>query len=100
MFSGTLDRLRDRFAGGVRGRDAIGKLYVTMLESAAEQGLARPVAATPHEFAPQLDAHFHSQLPSSISSTYASVRYGGRDAAEDEVARLDSQWREMQRPDD
>ena len=100
MLSGTLDRLRGRFAGGPRGRDPIGRLYIAMLESAAVEGLPRPAAATPLEFAPQLDAHFHSTLPTSISTTFASARYSGRLAPEDDVERLNNEWQEMQRPDD
>ncbi len=100
MLSGTLDRLRGRFAAGQRGRDPIGRLYIAMLESAAVEGLARPAAATPLEFAPQLDAHFHSTLPTSISTTFASARYSGRLTPEDDVERLKTEWQEMQRPDD
>ena len=100
LLSSTLDRLRGRFAGGMRGRDPIGRLYISMLEHAAADGLARPAAATPLEFAPQLDMHFHSTLPTSISSTFASVRYSGRLAPEDEVERLSAEWKEMQWRDD
>ncbi len=99
LLASTLGRLRDRFSGGLRGGDAVGRLYMSMLRLAEDQGLPRPAAATPAEFAPNLDAHFASSVPSAISLSYATARYGGRPAPGDEVDRLTIQWREVERPE-
>ena len=91
IFAGALDRLRGR-GGAPLGRDPIGRLYVSMLRRAATDGLPRPPAATPLEFAPRLDEHFDSQLPSAISRSYAKARYGLRPPSAQEVEKLRSQW--------
>ena len=96
LLEDALGRLRGRFAGGgVQGRDAIGRLYFTMLRGAEAQGLLRPAAATPFEFAPRLVTHYNSELPTTISHAYAAARYGGRQPPESEVEELNSRWAEL-----
>ena len=92
LIGDAFSRLRDRFAGGVQGYDAIGRLYFGMLRGAEAQGLLRPAAATPREFAPRLASHYESELPTAISDAYAAARYGGRSAKKDEVEQLSSEW--------
>ena len=86
--SGALGRLRLRPAGWPRGRDTIGRLYLSMLHRAAGEGLPRPLAATPLEFALRLEEHFGSPTPGSISRAFAEARYGRRPPPREETERL------------
>ncbi|MCH8007287.1 MAG: DUF4129 domain-containing protein [Chloroflexi bacterium] len=96
LLEDALGRLRGRFAGGgIQGRDAIGRLYFTMLRGAEAQGLLRPAAATPLEFAPSLVTHYASELPTAISHAYAVARYSGRPPRQGEVEELNSRWAEL-----
>ncbi len=95
LLEDVLGRLRGRFAGGVQSRDAIGRLYFAMLRGAEAQGLPRPAAATPFEFAPSLVTHYASELPAAISDAYAAARYGGRQPRPGEVEELNSRWAEL-----
>jgi len=95
LFGNALGRLRGRFGRGAAGRDAIGRLYMKMLARAEAQGLARPPSATPLEFAPQLNAHFVSQVPGEVSATYSEARYGGRRLPKENVDALDRRWSEL-----
>ena len=96
LLEDALGRLRGRFAGGgIQGRDAIGRLYFAMLRGAEAQGLLRPAAATPLEFAPRLVTHYASELPTAISDAYAAARYSGRQPRQGEVEELSSQWAEL-----
>ncbi len=93
LFASALDRMRP---GGARPRrDAIGRLYTAVLSRAAADGLARPLAATPLEFAPSLDAHFASPLPGAISRAYSTMRYSCRELSPAEAADLASRWNEF-----
>lgn len=91
--AGALRRLRRR----PTPRDAVGRLYVAMLRRAAEEGLARPPAATPGEFAPLLQAHFASSTPHAISDAYIRARYAGRSPPREEIDSLRRAWRELAR---
>ncbi len=92
LLYGALGRLRGRAGGGPRGRDAIGRLYFSMLRRAAAQGLARPPAATPMEFAPRLEEHFGSPVTRAISQAFAEARYGRRSRPREQVEYLRSRW--------
>lgn len=94
LFAGALGRLRGRATGGPRGRDAIGRLYFSVLRRASARGLPRPPAATPLEFAPRLEEHFGSPVPGEVSRAYAEARYGRRPRPRREVERLRSRWEE------
>ncbi|MEX2158112.1 MAG: DUF4129 domain-containing protein, partial [Dehalococcoidia bacterium] len=93
LLAGALDRLRG--PGRARSRDAIGRLYVSMLRRAANDGFARPPAATPGEFGPALQAHFGSALPLAISDAYVRARYAARFPSDEEVRRLRVEWRTL-----
>ncbi len=92
MLSGALAGLRRRATGESRGRDALGRLYFSVLRRAAGEGLPRPPAATPLEFAPRLEEHFVSSVPGAISQAYSEARYGRQPRPRHEVERLSSQW--------
>jgi hypothetical protein len=94
LFAGALGRLPGRRAPF--GRDAIGRLYGAVLRRAEAQGLARPPAATPLEFAVPLEGHFASPVPADISRSYAEARYGGRAPPPEELARLREAWRRIE----
>jgi len=97
MLLAALGRLQGRVTGRRRGRDAIGRLYFSMLGAAAAGGLSRPPAATPLEFAPRLEEYFASPVPGAISQAYAEARYGQRPRSRREVERLRSHWEEAAR---
>lgn len=97
LLSGTLGRLRRRTARGRRGRDAIGRLYFSMLQRAEAEGIPRPPAATPLELAPLLERHFASAVPRTISQVFCEARYGQRLPPPTEVKRLRSRWEENTR---
>jgi Domain of unknown function (DUF4129) len=88
LLAGAMGRLR--FQRG--GRDAIGRLYVSMLRSASQRGLERPPATTPLEFAPRLEAAFGSAAPEEITRAYTEARFGARPPDASEVDRLRSAW--------
>jgi hypothetical protein len=72
---------------------AVRRLYHEVLERAARDGIERPAAATPLQFAPHLDAHFGSDAPSAISDAFAASRYGQVAFDEDVVRALRERWR-------
>jgi hypothetical protein len=97
---GVFDGLRSlvpRLPRRASGHDAIGRLYVSMLRAASQRGLERPLAATPLEFAPQLDARFDSPVPSTISRAYAEARYAARSPDAADVERLRGQLKDIVR---
>ncbi len=71
----------------------IRRLYFEMLDAAQARGLDRPLAATPLQFAPSLDAYFASTVPSSISRAFAESRYGERAIDTSVVRDLRERWR-------
>ncbi|MFV2064921.1 MAG: DUF4129 domain-containing protein [Chloroflexota bacterium] len=93
LAAAMLGRLRGR-RSRVGARDAIGRLYVGMLERASAEGASRSPGTTPLEFAPRLDEHFGSEVPGHISRAYAEARYGDRHRTETEVAKLRAWWEE------
>jgi hypothetical protein len=92
--SDLLAALRRRLRPPARAQSAvqIRRLYFEMLDAAAGRGLVRPDAATPLQFAPALDAHFASDVPSSISRAFAASRYGELPIDPSEVRALRSRW--------
>jgi hypothetical protein len=90
-----------RFRRGQRAQSAvqIRRLYFEMLDAAAARGLERPAAATPLQFAPALDAHFASGVPSSISRAFAASRYGEVAIDGGEVDALRNTWDRLKRGD-
>jgi hypothetical protein len=74
---------------------AIRRLYAEVLAAAGEQGLERPPATTPARFAPALDAHFASGLPSEITSAFVESRYGERVVDDARVRALTERWRQQ-----
>ena len=99
LLSGALGRLRGLAAGEPRGRDAIGRLYLTVLRRAAAEGLPRPPSATPLEFAVRLEEHFGSPVPGAISEAFAKARYARRRLPPNEMAELQARWRQVARGD-
>jgi hypothetical protein len=68
------------------------RLYHEMLARAERDGLARPPGATPHQFAPSLDARYASDAPSAISAAFAASRYGAVAVPERAVRDLRARW--------
>ena len=99
LLSGALGRLRGLAAGEPRGRDAIGRLYLTVLRRAAAEGLPRPPSATPLEFAVRLEEHFGSPVPGAISQAFAKARYARVRLPPNEMAELQARWRQVARGD-
>lgn len=95
MLADALGRLRGR--QGLEPRDAIGRLYVSVVRRAAAQGVSRPPAATPLEFAPRLEEHFGTAVPGAISRAYSSARYGARPPPREELEGLHNRWSEIER---
>ncbi len=90
--------LGQRFRRGSREGDSafpIRRLYAEMLGAAANDGLERPVSATPAQFAPILEQRYDSSLPSDITNAFIASRYGGHDITEMRVRELESQWRDI-----
>ncbi len=81
-----------------RSRVAVRRLYHEMLARSAASGLERPSAATPLQFAPRLDAHFASDVPSAISQAFIVSRYGGQDIDPQAVEDLRRDWLQIERP--
>ena len=90
VISGALGRLRPGSA--LRGRDAIGRLYLAVLREAEARGLPRPPSATPNEFAPALASQFASHVPEEISLAYSEARYGGRAPDEERIEAMRREW--------
>jgi hypothetical protein len=92
--SDLLAALRRRLRPPARPQSAvqIRRLYFDMLDAASARGLVRPEAATPLQFAPALDAHFASEVPSSISRAFAASRYGELPIDPAEVRSLRARW--------
>ncbi|MEX1255107.1 MAG: DUF4129 domain-containing protein [Dehalococcoidia bacterium] len=95
LLAGALGRLPGRSGQGPR--DAIGRLYVSVLRQSAVQGLARPQSATALEFAAELRAHWGSPVVEAISHAYSEARYGRLQRPREEVENLRSGWEELLR---
>ena len=96
LFSNALQRM----GRGPRWSDAVGQLYFSVLRRAEEQGLPRPPAATPLEFARILDRHFGSQIPGAISRAYSEARYAARPPPQELLGELRAGWNELGRGKD
>jgi hypothetical protein len=72
------------------------RLYHEMLERSAAVGLERPPAATPLQFAPRLDAHYASDVPSAISRAFVASRYGAREFDQRIVDDLRTRWKQVE----
>ena len=76
---------------------AIRRLYARMLGRAATDGLARPPAATPSQFAPRLDERYGSPVPSDITRAFVASRYGLEEFPPDAVRRMTAEWEKAAR---
>jgi hypothetical protein len=101
LFRGLLGRFR---RGGDRHEPPLGenalrvrRLYLRMLERGEGKGVARPPAATPHEFAPTLDDAFASRVPDELTERFAAARYGRVDQSQEELARLEREVEGLER---
>ncbi len=89
-----LDGIARRFRrpGPPRSSVEIRRLYHEMLARAEDDGLRRSPAATPHRFAPGLDARYASSAPSAISDAFVRSRYGLADIDAAVVRDLRAGW--------
>lgn len=76
----------------VRANEPARRLYFEMLAVAEERGVERRPTETPLDLAPRLQSTFRSETPVEITGLFDDVRYGGREAEEEEVGRLRAQW--------
>lgn len=94
----AFDALARRFRRGPRAPASsveVRRLYHEMLATSAAAGIERPAAATPLQFAPQLDAHYGSAVPMEISQAFTASRYGAHDIDERIVADMRARWRTL-----
>ena len=73
------------------------RLYLRVLDDAAARGTARPPAATPHEFAPELARTFGTPAPARLSDRFAAARYGRVEPSADELRALERELGELRR---
>jgi hypothetical protein len=74
---------------------ALRRLYLSMLSRSGQQGVERPPAATPRQFAPILEQHFNSPLPEKLSTNFSGGRYGLIEPDDEELQRLQDEARRM-----
>jgi hypothetical protein len=94
----AFDALARRFRRSpksAQSRIEVRRLYHEMLARSAASGLERPPAATPSQFAPRLDAHYGSEVPSAISRVFVASRYGDHDVDEQTVESLRRDWHQI-----
>jgi hypothetical protein len=72
------------------------RLYLALLRRAERDGLPRPVALTPLEFAPPLDQRFNSDLPGKLSIQFSAGRYGRIEPSDRELQELEKAERSLQ----
>jgi hypothetical protein len=96
---GLLGAFTRRFRRGSRADTtvAVRRLYFDMLEHGATAGLDRPPAATPLQFAPRLDAHYASDVPTAITRAFVDSRYGAHEFDADAVDVLRARWEQVYR---
>jgi hypothetical protein len=93
-----LGALFDALRGRLRRRPAevhripVRRLYFDMIARAASAGVERAPATTPLQFAPDVDAHFRSEVPSAITDAFDESRYGEREIDEARVRELRERW--------
>lgn len=95
----AFDALARRFRRGPKLTQSsvdVRRLYHEMLERSAAMGLERPPAATPLQFAPRLDAHYASDVPSAISRAFAASRYGAHEFDRRVVDDLRMRWNQVE----
>jgi hypothetical protein len=95
----AFDALAHRFRRGPKPTPSsvdVRRLYHEMLERSAAMGLERPPAATPLQFAPRLDAHYASDVPSAISHAFAASRYGAHEFDRGVVDDLRMRWNQLE----
>jgi hypothetical protein len=68
---------------------AVRRVYVRALRRSAAAGVERPPAATPHEFAPALEATLHTPAAVTLSERFAAARYGLVAPPREELADLE-----------
>jgi hypothetical protein len=90
LFDNVTRRLRQK--ASTRSSIEVRRLYHNMLARAEADGVPRPPATTPLQFAPTLDAHYRSDLPSAISQAFVRSRYGLIDFDPPAVRELHRQW--------
>jgi hypothetical protein len=94
----AFDALARRFRRGPRSAASsveVRRLYHEMLAASAAAGIERPAAATPLQFALQLDVHYGSAVPMEISQVFTASRYGAHHIDERVVADLRDRWRAL-----
>lgn len=74
---------------------AIRRLYTEMLYRAAADGFERAPGATPSQFESTLAARYGSDLSAGVTSAFVASRYGSIDISDDQVRRLNEQWRQI-----
>ena len=87
-------RIRPHFGSTVA---PIAALYYDVLDHARSQGMPRPPATTPLQFATTLRRTYRSDLPLEISSRFSDLCYGSHDSAPPEVERLRLAWEALKR---
>ncbi|HEY7294644.1 MAG TPA: DUF4129 domain-containing protein, partial [Dehalococcoidia bacterium] len=65
------------------------RLYLRMLDRAQHRGHARPAAATPVEFEPELEQTFVSSTPAALTHAFVQARYGRVVPDEDGLRELE-----------
>lgn len=68
---------------------AVRRLYLRALQRAEGRGVARPPAATPHEFAPELARALGTPVAVVLSERFADARYGLRPPPPSSLADLE-----------
>lgn len=78
---------------------SIREVYRAMLRWASQRGYPRKRDETPYEFNARLRAALPSTEPqgSTLTEAYTAVRYGHVTPDEDEVARIQQTWQQLQR---
>ncbi|MBV8086445.1 MAG: DUF4129 domain-containing protein [Chloroflexi bacterium] len=72
-------------------------LYQDVLRWSRDRNRARPAAATPHEFAPELEHLLPQELAAKLTSAYVNVRYAEDDLDRAEADKLRSAWQSQRR---
>jgi hypothetical protein len=90
--------LFDRFVRRFRRPSAPGttveirRLYHQVLARAEADGLPRTPSRTPHQFAPLLNTHYRSDVPSAITRAFVASRYGLDEIDSRTVHDLRERW--------
>jgi hypothetical protein len=92
----SLRRIR---AGQLPPRERVRYFYLRMISRADAQGVARPQAATPSEFAQVLDREWPDAEEDleGLTAAFLAARYGARDIPGEEVSSAQDIWRRVMR---